>query len=117
MNWTQEKVEHYLRVVREDLATGRITSQMLQMDEIIASCGTVACIGGWMKLRRHEAEKDYVGRHRTSLGEISDGLSDERSEGLDALFYSFPGNVTPERAVQAIDQWLEGSNDPWERYT
>lgn len=68
-------------------------------------CGTVACIGGWMAMEMGYTE--WAGAY----------VDDFRSEPLHYLFYpSRAGNweaITPQRAVEAIDYFLEKGVPNW----
>ena len=124
---TQAEYEALLSV-RDDLANGRLCHISLKKLEALMesadydwyesdatmfnmhewSCGTAACIGGWMELKL--GNRGYF---------ASDHRQSEKS--LNDLFYKFPGfnsqdkDPTPEEAVRAIDRYLtNGPKNPWQ---
>jgi hypothetical protein len=81
------------------------------------SCGSVACIGGWMAA--------HIANRRDWLGATM-YVSTHKSNSLHILFYPFRGDgteeslaekmkaITVEQAIQAIDNFLAGATlDPW----
>lgn len=73
----------------------------------IKGCGTVCCIGGDMSARLNIP---YFGR--------SSYVSSHSSPALRPLFYpkvdnSLWGDITPEQAVKAIDNFLKDGNPRW----
>lgn len=85
----------------------------------IGSCGSVACIGGYMALVLGKKPERYVAGRYSGLRE--QGHPDVCSEPLIDLF--FPDavigwdRITPTHCVQAIDNWLAHGNPLWRRVT
>lgn len=78
----------------------------------IRTCGTIACIGGWMDVAlKHRAPNSHIDRLNTVLSPMSD-------RPIDALFYPssrIPWNeLDTEMAVKAIDNFLEIGDPLWE---
>lgn len=79
----------------------------------LASCGTQACLGGTMHLRRaaRAADKD--------LGDVTYYDTWEHdydhSAALSCLFFKWDSNQpkSVELAVRAVDNFLAGSDRPW----
>ena len=101
-----------LKKVRDGLASGeyvhfydnsKVTKKFI-MDQ---SCGSAACIGGWMAVEMSiEDAKRYV---------CNSGLEGDMKD----LFYPNPGTmswseITAAQAVQAIDNFLIDRNPRWE---
>lgn len=77
-----------------------------------SSCGTVACIGGWMKT---------IMSPKATNDEINDYVCDADTRTLGPLFFP-PSNVdmhtvTTEQAVLAIDNFLTTGRPDWEKAT
>ena len=118
MRWTHEDVTTYLRLVRDNLASGVIPEERLQMTTVASRgrCGTVACIGGWMILLRGPKKAwDYRGIELVhELDNILHAYNRERDTRgrLDRLFHEYPDYVSSADAVTAIDRFL-GGVEPW----
>jgi hypothetical protein len=116
---TLKKIEKAMREVRDRLRDGRIREEQFNMDVALdrdTPCGTVGCIGGWALVSMYgldKADTMYISEElvRPLYGY---GLPD-RAWALWRLFYCFKPNATPAQAADAIDRWLDGSDDPWRR--
>ena len=98
-------LEEELRAVQVRLMDGRISEEQFDMCTWPAyhsnSCG---CVGFWVD--------KLFDRDDTSCSDIDD-------PGLCRLFFPFGGHgaygyALPHHAAQAIQNYLEGSIDPWE---
>lgn len=125
--WTIKKVEDGLRVVKQQLLDGTITAEQFKMDITLdmMPCGTVGCIGGWMMYadfvsvhERMPTRHDSMRLHLRLVVEEAKEDDEMRGRGLDRLFYQWPemymeNDIGVGDACAAIDQWLNGNNDPW----
>lgn len=145
---TQEEYDALLWV-REKLASGKIehsshvrahdggVHNMFNMSVASApySCGTVACIGGWMSLKMQDVAdaaiednlklrwittahaNNYVGSYAGDNEHREANGRDGRSQ-LGRLFYPKEtlawDPITPAQAVRAIDNYLETGQPRWE---
>lgn len=84
-------------------------------DDGLASCGTQACLGGTMHLRRAARLVDK------SMGDVTYADTRENdydpSRALEKLFFVWDHNQprSVELAIRAVDNFLAGSKDPWNR--
>jgi hypothetical protein len=69
-------------------------------------CGTVACIGGWAWL--FENPDDFDG---------AQNFVGTQTGALDNLLYwvGYYGDLSPEHAADAIDNYLAGDKVPWQK--
>lgn len=124
-----QTIERLLTEVRDRLADGRISKDMFNMCEGMNGCGTSGCIGGWMLFIENNGRAPITPvAEMTEIcyGGREDEMKRERRDALYDLFFRFPekaqyinddyrSNITPERAVKAINNWLEGKpGNPWE---
>ena len=96
----------YVHVQDERPAHGK---RVFDMDVASKTCGTVACIGGWMAMDMGLKTVIEVSNYVSSGGHESD------MRGL--FFPDIDGNfsrITPAQAVQAIDNFLQGEDPCWE---
>ena len=85
------------------------------------SCGTVACIGGWMALymglnkgadsRSRIAVTGYVKRAKDTPLKPLFWPMERVFEGKAVTYVPLPCYETPAQAVAAIDRWLDGERD------
>lgn len=127
MMWTIRKIELRLMQVKQQLLDGTITAEQFKMDITLdmTGCGTVGCIGGWMMhndfvsvYERMPTRHDSMRLHLRSVVEEAKADDELRGRGLDRLLYQWPDThledaVSVRDACAAIDQWLNGNNDPW----
>lgn len=116
MKWTLEIIEPLLRKVRDNLRSGVIDPSHFDMGIVweVSRCGSVGCIGGWLKFYRH-LECGDVELDNFDLGVITRDIGGPRCDGLYSLFYDrIDDFVTPAQAADAIDRWLAGNDNPWQ---
>lgn len=118
--WTKEQVTEYLTRVRDDLRSGKISDEHFSMMDIITSCGTAGCIGGWVLIYR--AVDDDVPLDLAEaccargLSELVDAFpSGDEHDCIYNLFFFFPRErmLTAAEGANAIDAWLDGRGSPW----
>lgn len=123
-----KRVKELLTEVRDRLADGRISKSMFNMREAMNDCGTSGCIGGWMLFIENGGRVPVAPVSEMTdicYGGVWDELKRERRDTLYDLFFRFPerdytnddyrSTIPPERAVTAINNWLEGKpGNPWE---
>jgi hypothetical protein len=101
-----------LKQVRDDLATGRISTKQFNMDVVSSNCGTVHCIGGHMAR--------ISGMEGFQIYEYAHNRNRRRSKVLKPLFFPKHGrhyNATPAQAVKVIDHFLLTGEVDWELAT
>lgn len=122
-----------LKQVRCLLDTGTIPEENFKMNHWFYteySCGTVACIGGWMQvllgtqnpseLLANHPFTDQVAYHEAALCSVRSGTFYEgKPNRLHELFFPLiPRHkwryITPQQAVKAIDNVLETGRPNWE---
>lgn len=127
MNWDIETATKYVTEVRDRLRDGRIDPRHFVMHDVLReyTCGTVGCIAGWMlalRWRDGNVPLNMLTLADSGEGHVEDIVAGvrcenrDRSVGLNRLFFLwYPDGPTPDQACVAIDAWLSGNNDPWNR--
>jgi hypothetical protein len=112
---TLKKIEKAMREVRDRLRDGRIREEQFNMRAVlnITSCGTVGCIGGWALVSMYGLDKADTMSISEALVRPLMRMGSDRGWPLWRLFYCPDAFATPAQAADAIDRWLDGSDDPW----
>jgi hypothetical protein len=115
---TLKEIEKAMREVRDRLRDGRIREEQFNMDVVLdrdTPCGTVGCIGGWALVILYGDKADNMYISEELVRPLMGTGSDNRGWPLWRLFFCFKPDATPAQAADAIDRWLDGSDDPWRR--
>jgi hypothetical protein len=113
-NWRLSmEIDEALRLVRDDLASGKIPASQFDMGRSLShsGCGTVGCIGGWAYLKMHGKKNAH---------KRVDGFIYHTTDELHALFFPSSSRkdidwsaITPAHAVKAIDMYLTTGKVDW----
>lgn len=99
--------------VRDDLASGAITRQLFDMRHFgpAEDCGTVHCIGGWMRAYACADDGEWGGDWTDMNGPFRALFfpTDLREPLHDSDYAA----ITPQQAIIAIDLWLATGRVDW----